>query len=141
MRHSTITTDPRKTQHWVPCRPVKGKIHGNLFDHKQTLGYTGHWAVLSERRSNTVNTCAHVVCTYVCVSVRVCEFVRGEVSQVRACKRTLHRVSSSSFTTITFSSSPQHAAISRVATSTWTACVLSHLHTPKRANARASVHA
>lgn len=52
--------DSRKMQHWVSYRPVKGKIHGNLFDHKQTLGYTGHWAVLSERRSNTVNTCAHI---------------------------------------------------------------------------------
>lgn len=92
IRRSAINyrNDPRRMQHRVSHRPVKGKIHGNLFDHKQTLGYTGHWAVLSERRSNTVNTCAHVA------RVRVRERVRArdEVSQVRACKRTLHGASS-----------------------------------------------
>lgn len=118
---------------------VKEKIRGNLFDHKQTLGYTGHWAVLSERRSNTVNTCARV---RVHVHVRVF----GEVSQVRACKRTLHRVSSSSsniITTTTTSSSlcGAHAAISRAATSRWTACVLSHFHTRVHTRRRRGKHA
>lgn len=73
--------DPREMQGArVPYRPVKGEIHGNLFDHKQTLGYTGHWAVLSERRSNTVNTCAHVArpCVRVYMCVRVDVLQRGE---------------------------------------------------------------
>lgn len=126
--------DPRRMQHRVSYRPVKGKIHGNLFDHKQTLGYTGHWAVLSERRSNTVNTCAWAAC--MCARASAMRWVRCE----RANERCTEPPLLSSPTSI-FSSSPQHAAISRVATSTWTACVLSHLHTPKRANARTSVHA
>lgn len=72
-------------QHGILYRPVKGKIYGNLLDHKQTLGYTGHWAVLSERRSNTVNVCARM---RVCVCVNLYVRREGE-SGARACKRTL----------------------------------------------------
>lgn len=82
--HSLLPRDdPHKMQRGILYRPVKGKIHGNLLDHKQTLGYTGHWAVLSERRSNTVN-----VCERVCMCAHLYVRREGE-SGARACKRTL----------------------------------------------------
>lgn len=99
--------DPHEMQRGILYRPVKGKIHGNLLDHKQTLGYTGHWAVLSERRSNTVNTCARV-----CTCVRVYVRREGE-SGARACKRTLHHERASSSSTSFSPSSFPHRNMQR----------------------------